>query len=193
MTRVSYSYVLGKYPSKSNPDADPYSVQLNISDEAGKAWLSCNCKGWTTSAKNRGLEVWERSCSHTGQAQSDYAGEIATIFRKYAKANGLKNFDAVAKGSGERVTVPIDTLNQYGEKVFKSREERRDTRPPASTLKEILEKQEMLRKPPSRASEAAYKAWKTRRANAQAEEGHEPSDEPEENSAIHDRFSNLEL
>jgi hypothetical protein len=38
--------MVAHYPSKSDPNRDPYEVRLRWDDE-GHKWLSCNCKGWT--------------------------------------------------------------------------------------------------------------------------------------------------
>ena len=44
-------------------------VILAQEDDAGHRFLTCPCKSWTTSVKNRGLQMWERSCKHTEQTE----------------------------------------------------------------------------------------------------------------------------
>ena len=71
------------FPSKSTPGVE-YQVQA-VLNNAGFAYLSCNCRGWTTSTRNRGLSTEERSCTHCETVITRNQSFIAEFERIIAK------------------------------------------------------------------------------------------------------------
>jgi len=69
MAHVIRQQGIDHYESKSRPGTW-YMVVINHDDER-HAYLSCNCRAWTTSTRHKGKQAWERNCNHTITAVRD--------------------------------------------------------------------------------------------------------------------------
>ena len=99
--------LVATFPSKSDPNRDPYEVRFRNDDE-GHSWFSCNCKGWTTSSKQKGLHPWQRDCAHTlahkggSKAQQAQSRVAAREDQRIADYNAQQEYDAFLEKSPSR-------------------------------------------------------------------------------------------
>lgn len=87
-----------KFPSKSNPSAEPYTVLYNTETRTA----SCNCRGWTTKKEGK-----ERSCTHTKRVMAEFGVEGAPAPEPVAALLDSRLFDpmlASAMTKGQRVS-----------------------------------------------------------------------------------------
>ncbi len=67
MASIVQTEIVESFESSSRPGTY-YEVRRNT-DSDRHVYLSCNCRAWTTSTKNRGKQAWERFCKHTQAAE----------------------------------------------------------------------------------------------------------------------------